>query len=211
MLICKTMSQDTSNVTVVTKLTGDKDSRVQAAMSYTAVTSHKEMADAFVRELLRLGQKIIPDHEMTIEDLMAICHMALDRREAGIVMLEGRHLRGRVAEQISRADRYTEPFSLLVLKLEELPDKTAYESVVETLCERMRKTDLMFMFKHRIVLTLPHTPRKPRRMLEERIKCLLEAAFNDDLEINIEGLTYPDPSLEKKSSVLDWVEDHLRA
>lgn len=204
------MSQDTSSTTVVTKLTGDKDSKVQAAMSYTAVTSHKEMADAFVRELLRLGQKIIPDHEMTIEDLMSICHMALDRREAGIVMLEGRHLRGRVAEQISRADRYTEPFSLLVLKLEELPDKAAYESVVETLCERMRKTDLMFMFKHRIVLVLPHTPRKPRRMLEERIKCLLEAAFNDDLEINIDGLTYPDPNLEKKSFVLDWVEDHLR-
>ncbi len=205
------MSQDTSSTTVVTKLTGDKDSKVQPAMSYTAVTSHKEMADAFVREVLRLGQKIIPDHELTIEDLMSICHMALDRREAGIVMMEGRHLRGRVAEQISRADRYDEPFSLLVLKLEELPDKAAYESVVETLCERMRKTDLMFMFKHRIVLILPHTPRKPRRMLEERIKCLLEAAFKEDRKIDIGGLTYPDPSLGKKSSILDWVEDHLRS
>ncbi len=129
---------------------------------------------AFVREMLRLAQKIIPDHELSIEDLMAICHMALDRREAGIVMLEGRHLRGRVAEQMSRADRYDEPFSLMVLRLEELPDKAAYESVVETLCERMRKTDLMFMFKHRIVLVLPHTPVKPRRMLEERTESLTE-------------------------------------
>lgn len=205
------MSEDTSSTTVVTKITGDKDSKVQPAMSFTAVTSHKEMADAFVREILRLAQKIIPDHELSIEDLMSICHMALDRREAGIVMMEGRHLRGRVAEQISRADRYDEPFSLMVLRLEELPDKAAYESVVETLCERMRKTDLMFLFKHRIVLILPHTPRKPRRMLEERIKCLLEAAFKEVRNMDIHGLTYPDPSLKKKSSVLDWVEDHLRS
>jgi hypothetical protein len=205
------MSEDASSTTVVTKITADKDSKVQPAMSFTAVTSHKEMADAFVREILRLAQRIIPDHELSIEDLMAICHMALDRREAGIVMMEGRHLRGRVAEQISRADRYDEPFSLMVLRLEELPDKAAYESVVETLCERMRKTDLMFMFKHRIVLILPHTPRKPRRMLEERIKCLLEAAFNEVRNMDIHGLTYPDPSLKNKSSVLDWVEDHLRS
>lgn len=197
--------------TVVTRVSANKDSGVQPLMSYTAVTTHREMAEAFVRELIRMGQQIMPDHDLTVEDLISICHIALDnKKDTGVVMLEGRHLRGRIGEQLSRGDRYKEPFSLMVLKLSEGSTKPEYEAVVDTLCERMRKTDLMFLFKSRVVLILPHTIKENCGMLAGRIAHLLKEAVNTGIDVEIEHLTYPDPDLPSKSSVLDWAEDQLR-
>jgi hypothetical protein len=175
------------------------------------VTSHREMATAFVKELLRHGNKIMHDHELTIEDLVAICHLAMERREKGVTMLEGRHLRGRVSEQISRADRYNEPFSLMIVKLVPSLDVTSYDSVVDTLCERMRKTDLMFIFKSRVVLLLPHTAKEPCSLFAARVKQLLETAVTAGAFEVIESITYPDPDITSRSHVLDWAEDALRS
>lgn len=196
--------------TVVTRVSSNKDSSVQPMMSYTAVTTHREMAEAFVNELIRMGQRIMPDHDLTVEDLVSICHIALDKKDAGVVMLEGRHLRGRISEQLSRGDRYKEPFSLMVLRLSSETTRTEYEAVVDTLCERMRKTDLMFMFKSKIVLILPHTIKDNCGILAERIEHLLKEAVNTGIQVDINHLTYPDPGIESKSVVLDWTEDQLR-
>jgi hypothetical protein len=197
--------------TVVTRVTAKKDSDAHPMMSYTAVTSHREMAVAFVRELLRHGNRIMNDHELTIEDLVAICHLALERRETGVMMLEGRHLRARVGEQISRADRYNEPFSILFLKLNASLDRSGYDSVIDTLCERMRKTDMMFIFKSRLALILPHTQKDPCAVLAGRIRQLLEAAVASGIIDDIPTLTYPDPEITARSQVLDWAEDQLRS
>ncbi|MFO8073113.1 MAG: hypothetical protein R6V85_14675 [Polyangia bacterium] len=201
--------QGTGSSTVVTRVTKDKKDD-HPSMSYTAVTTHREMAEAFVRELLRVGQKIIPDHELDIEDLISICHAALDRREDGVQMLEGRHLRGRIGEQLSRADRYGEAFSVMVLGFDDSPDETTYEAVVDTLYERMRKTDLVFLFKARIVLILPHTNGRQIDQFNERIDGLLAAAFGMPPLISRDTLTYPSEGLPKPSAMLDWVEDKLR-
>ncbi|MBW2277471.1 MAG: hypothetical protein JRF63_08265 [Deltaproteobacteria bacterium] len=197
--------------TVVTRVTNkDEDTREHPLMSFTAVTSHQSMAEAFVRELIAVGQRMMPDHDLSVPDLATICHVALDKGEAGITMLEGRHLRGRVGEQISRANRYDETFSLIALKFSERPDPAAYDSVVDTLCERMRKSDLMFMFKTRLILVLPHTPKEPCQMLQGRIGGLLEAAFTPPPTVDMAGMTYPDPEIEKGNEVLDWCEDQIR-
>ena len=196
--------------TVITRVTGKKDSDIHPMMSYTAVTSHREMAVAFVRELIRHGNRIMNDHELTIEDLVTICHLALERRETGVLMLEGRHLRARIGEQISRADRYSEPFSLMILKLNSSLDRSGYDSVVDTLCERMRKTDMMFIFKSRLALILPHTQKDPCALLATRVKQLLETAVVTGIIDEIPTLTYPDPEITVRSQVLDWTEDQLR-
>jgi len=197
--------------TLVTRVSKkDETSPEHPMMSFTAVTTHKSMAEAFVRELIAVGQRMMPDHDLSIPDLATICHVALDKGEAGITMLEGRHLRGRVGEQISRANRYDETFSLIALKFSERPDPATYDSVVDTLCERMRKSDLMFMFKSRLILVLPHTPAEPCQMLQGRIKGLLDAAYTPPPTVDMAGLTYPDPEIEKSSEVLDWCEDQLR-
>jgi hypothetical protein len=196
--------------TVVTRVSSQEKPREHPRMSITAVTSHQSMAEAFVRELIAHGQRLVPDHDLTLADLATICHVAMDKGEAGITMLEGRHLRGRVGEQISRANRYDEPFSLIALKFSERPKPAVYDSVVDTLCERMRKSDLMFLFKTRLILVLPHTPKEACEMLKGRIKGLLEAAYSPPPEIDMAGTTYPDPEIEHANEVLDWCEDQLR-
>ena len=196
--------------TVVTRVTGKKESDVHPMMSYTAVTSHREMAAAFVRELLRHGNKIMHDHDLTIEDLVTICHLALSQREAGVTMLEGRHLRGRVSEQVSRADRYKEPFSMVFLQLNAALDRSGFDSVVDTLCERLRKTDLMFIFKSRVALILPHTNKEACALLATRVQQLLETAVATGIVDRVSALTYPDVEITARSHVLDWAEDQLR-
>ncbi|MDD5305718.1 MAG: hypothetical protein PHU25_00215 [Deltaproteobacteria bacterium] len=206
------MAEETSGImTGVTRVTKEKETGEHPMMSYTAVTTHRSMAQAFVGELLRVARRIMPDHELSIEDLVSVCHVALDTREHGVVMLEGKHLRGRVAEQISRADRYQETFSVQVIGWDKESGKVDYDSVVDTLCERLRKTDLMFLFKSRLVLLLPHTGAEASARLADRIRRLIEVAFANPNDIVIDRLTYPSPEIARASEVLDWVEDKIRS
>lgn len=205
------MAEETGSTTVVTKVTKDQEPGEHPIMSFTAVTTHRTMAEAFVRELLSTGQRIMQDHELTVEDLVSICHVALDKRDEGMVMLEGRHLRARVSEQVSRAKRYQEEFSLMSVRFGEVPEENAYDAMLDTLAERMRNTDMLFMFKSRMVIMLPHTPKEPCEMLSDRVRGLIDAAFaNNAPPIEINWMTFPDPEIEKGSEVLDWCEDQLR-
>lgn len=203
--------EPTGSTTLVTKVTKDKDTSEHPIMSFTAVTTHRTMAEAFIRELLSTGQRIMQDHDLTVEDLVAICHVALDKRDEGMVMLEGRHLRSRVSEQLSRAKRYSEEFSLMAVRFGEVPEENAYDAMLDTLAERMRNTDMLFMFKSRMVIMLPHTPKEPCQMLSDRVRGLIDQAFaNNAPPIEIAWMTYPDVQIEKSSQVLDWCEDQLR-
>jgi len=202
--------ESTGSSTVVTRTTATQERSDSPMMSYTAVTTHRTMAEAFVQKLLETGRGIIRDRDLSVEDLVAICRVANDNREESVTMLEGRHLRSRVGDQLSRADRYGEPFTLMVLSLQLVPDRAAYDSVVDTLYERMRKSDLVFLFKTRIVLLLPHTNSSQAEQLTERLNGLLAAAFDVPPQIPMSFLTYPAPAIERSSAVLDWVEDKLR-
>ncbi len=204
------MKEDTTGrATAVTRLKDKNKEEVGTAlMSFTAVSTHKEMATAFVNELIRLGKKIMPDKDLSIEDLIAICHTALEIGEKGIVMLEGRHLRGRIGEQISRADRYDETFSIFVIRAESVRGSSKYDAIVDTLCERLRKTDLMFLSKQRVVLLLPHTIFAACKILSKRIHDLLGPSV--DLDLDMDFATYPSEGFEKGSNVLDWAEDQIR-
>lgn len=204
------MSDDTtSRTTKVTRPRDIKDGYEPPLMSYTAVTTHQAMAEAFMNELITVGNRIMPDRELTVHDLFTIAQVALDKKEKGVVLLEGRYLRGRIGEQISRADRYKEPFSLLVLKLPDGVTTTIYDALVDTLCERMRKTDLTFLFKTRVVLLLPHTIASSCESLSKRIKELL-VKTGIDVEIGFGMFTYPTPKISRATEVLDWAEDQLR-
>jgi hypothetical protein len=181
-------------------------------MSFTAVMSHQAMAEAFVNEVLRIAQQLIPDHAITAEELLSIVQGALNGHgNRSITMVNGRHLRARISEQVSRARRYNETFSLLVLNLDKIQDLDDYEAIVDTLRERMRKTDLIFLFKHRIVLLLPHTDTGPCEHLRERIQVLVKECMSSVPEIPITTLTFPNEIMTKTIHVLDWAENRLRA
>ena len=204
------MPQNEITTTTVTRSREVRGSGEYPIMSYTAVTSHQAMAEAFIKELLRVGQRIMPDKELTTEDILAICHLALDHSERGAVILEGRHLRFRISDQISRAERYKETVSLLVLKLDNIANPSIYDAIVDTLCERMRKTDLLFLFRQRIALLLPHTDLVSCQKLHERVESLLKATLEESSKIDMASLTYPSEQISAGTQVLDWVEDQLR-
>jgi hypothetical protein len=103
----------------------------------------------------------------------------------------------------------------MVLRFDELADQNAYdsiyESIVDTLHESLRSTDLMFLFKSRIVLLLPHTARNARIILRNRIRILMETCVGDVSKIvDFKELTFPG-NLEDSTQVLDWTEDQLRS
>ena len=199
------------NSTAVTKISADKKARSQPMMSFTAVTSHQAMAAAFVNELLRSAQQLIPDRELTAEDMLSILQRALyDDKDRSVTMVSGRHLRSRISDQVSRAKRYNEPFSLVALKLPEAVDTEDYDAVVDTLRERMRQTDLIFLFKHRIVLLLPHTEKEACQVLQDRIQQLLKGCLHNMPPVETNCLTFPDSELHKGMEVLDWAENQLR-
>ncbi len=196
--------------TAVTKISNKKRNSDHPTMSFTAVTSHKAMAEAFVEQLTRAAAKIIPDRPVTAEDIVKVCQLALqDKPDQSITMVGGRHLRARVSDQVSRAKRYNEPFSLVILDLSNLTQKEEYDSVVDTLRERMRQTDLLFLFKYRIALLLPHTEESACKMLVNRIQSLIGSV--NIPSVNAATLTYPHAEITRTSEVLDWAENALRS
>lgn len=179
-------------------------------MNYTAVCSHPAMAEAFVERIIKVANNMMSNHELTAYDLMKICQVCISRQEQGVSVEEGRNLRRRIREQINRADRYGEPFSMLVLRLDDISLESSYETVVDSICERVRQTDFLFLFKTRIVLMLPHTVKESREILKHRITQLLETSLAQESGVRFEQMTYPDPQFKKGSDVLDWSEDQLR-
>jgi len=179
-------------------------------MSYTAVSSHPAMAEAFVNQIIRLANQMVSDHELTALELMKICQFSLSRRESSRSVEQGRHLRRRIKEQISRADRYREPFSMIAFRLDNVGPQSEYDSIVDTIFERVRQTDLIFLFKTRVLLILPHTVKESRDVLRKRIYQLLETTLAEHAVIEYDEMTYPDPRFKKGTEVLDWSEDQLR-
>jgi hypothetical protein len=84
------MSEETilQRTTVAKNNAGQEKGGDHPIMSYTAVTSHQAMAKAFLKELLIVGQNMLPDCKLTVDELLSICHVALDKREHGSVVLD---------------------------------------------------------------------------------------------------------------------------
>jgi hypothetical protein len=98
-----------------------------------------------------------------------------------------------------------------VLNLDSVEDIEDYEAVVDTLRERMRQTDLIFLFKHRIVLLLPHTAASACQVLLDRIQALLKKAIDGLPDLPFNRLTFPNDTMVESMEVLDWAENKLRS
>jgi hypothetical protein len=178
------------------------------AMSFTAVTSNREMAGSFSRYLLAAASKMVP-RDWSVQDLNDILSYVLEGGETPVQFIEGRYLRKRLREQVARADRYEEPFAMMVLGLAEEQADESTESLLDVLVERLRRSDMVFLYRHRIAILLPHTPEGVVSILTERISNLALATLNVK-HIELEVASYPGRQFAKPEDVLDWVEDHLR-
>jgi GGDEF domain-containing protein len=202
------------STTSTTGLTlGKADSQqvlVLPLMSYTAVSSDREMASAFVRQLLHAAGKMIPTREWSTQDLRDILTFVLEGGVEPVPMLEGRYLRKRLKEQLARAERYQESFSLMFIGLSENADSIHHQSLVDLLMERLRRSDMLFLYRRKVAIILPHTNDKAAEGLIARIRSLAAATIPPEIQMEVLNRTYPGPDFAHAGDVLDWAEDQLR-
>ncbi|MDI7268059.1 MAG: hypothetical protein QME96_08700 [Myxococcota bacterium] len=179
-------------------------------MSYTAITSDREMAGAFVRLLVAAAGKMVPNRQWSATDVRDVIAFALEGGVDPVPLLEGRYLRKRLKEQIARAERYQEPFSLMVVSLPDSADQSHTQALVDLLLERLRRSDMVFVYRRRVAIILPHTPEKAAEGLVARIGALAGATLGVEMPIEFIARTYPHQSFRGPSEVLDWAEDALR-
>lgn len=179
-------------------------------MSFTAVTTDREMAMSFVRQLLQAASKMIPGREWSAQDLRDILLFVLEGGVDPVPMLEGRYLRKRLKEQLARAERYNEPFSVMFVSVGNDADPIQHQGLVDLLMERLRRTDMVFAYRRRLGIILPHTNEKAAEGLIARLRKLAAATIPPEVSVDIVVETYPSDRFAHPSEVLDWAEDQLR-
>jgi len=179
-------------------------------MSYTAIMSSREMAGSFLRYLLHAASKMVP-RQWTAQDLQDILTFVIEGGESPVQFIEGRYLRKRIQDQIVRAERYHEPFSLIVIKSKDELNNETYEVMVDLLGERLRKSDMVFLYKRKIAILLPHTPGSALEKLIEIIQKLSQVTDAlKNVELGFSTAYYPSQAFATPYEILDWIEDELR-
>lgn len=169
------------------------------------------LAQRFARKLVGLAKQVIPGREWSLEDLRDIFEAAVrGRRSDGARIVEGRYFRKRLREQCALAERYADPFALVVVSLQAEAPEGAYQSVLDAIVERLRNTDMVFPYRQRFALVLPKMRLEWLGPLVERVRELIDVGAGVDAIDTIETLVYPDPDYADTQAVLDWAEDQLR-
>lgn len=179
-------------------------------MSYTAVMTSREMAGSFVRYLLTAASKMVP-RQWTAQDLQDLLSFVIEGGDSPIQFIEGRYLRRKIQDQIIRAERYKEPFSLMVIKFNRALDEDVYSSLIDLLTERLRRSDMVTLYRQKVAIILPHTPGSVLDKLIERIHKLARATDSlKEVKLHITTSSYPSDSFATPYEILDWIEDELR-
>ena len=169
------------------------------------------LAQRFAKQLTDLALDVIPGRRWSVEDLRDILDAAIrGQQREGVRIVEGRYFRKRVREQCALADRYNDPFAVVVISLVPEPQDGAYQSVLDAVVERLRRTDMVFLYKRRFALVLPRMRRESLAPLIERVRALIAVGAGEDVVEDIDALVYPDPKRADTQAVLDWAEDQLR-
>ena len=169
------------------------------------------LAQRIARQIVELAEDVIPGRRWSVEDVRDILDSAVrGRREQGVRIVEGRYFRKRVREQCALAERYGDPFAVVVIALQTEPQEGVYQSVLDAIVERLRRTDMVFLYKRRFALVLPRMRPESLAPLVERVRELIQVGAGEGVIENIESIVYPDAQHAETQSVLDWAEDQLR-
>lgn len=169
------------------------------------------LAQRIARQLVEIAEEVIPGRRWSVEDVRDILDAAVrGRRDPGVRIVEGRYFRKRVREQCALSDRYGDPFAVVVIALMPEPQDGAYQSVLDAIVERLRRTDMVFLYRRRFALVLPRMRGESLEPLVSRVRELIQAGAGEDVVERIESLVYPTAAHGDTQSVLDWAEDQLR-
>jgi hypothetical protein len=177
----------------------------------TTICADPLLAQRIARQLVELAEEVIPGRRWSVEDVRDILDAAVrGRRDPGVRIVEGRYFRKRVREQCALSDRYGDPFAVIVISLQPEPQDGVYQSVLDAVVERLRRTDMVFLYRRRFALVLPRMKPDSLAPLVARVRELIRVGVGEDVIEEIESLVYPGPSHTDTQSVLDWAEDQLR-
>lgn len=169
------------------------------------------LAQRLARQIADLTSEVFPGRRFSVEDLRDIFEAAVrGNRAGGVRVVEGRYFRKRVREQCGLADRYGDPFAIVVIGLSPEPSEGVYQSVLDAVVERLRGTDMVFLYKRRFALLLPRMRRESLDPLTDRVRELIRVGAGENAVECISSIVYPDPRLDDTQAVLDWAEDQLR-
>jgi hypothetical protein len=169
------------------------------------------LAQQFARRLALSAKEIAPNANWSIEDLRDVLEVAVQGAAlAGVRVVEGRYLRKRVREQCAFTERYGEPFALVVVQLAPEPYDGLFAKVVESVVEKLRRTDMIAIYRRRFALLLPRMERAALASLLDRIAARVDEVANQKIVESVAGQMYPDEAYPDTQSVLDWLEDGLR-
>jgi hypothetical protein len=82
--------------------------------------------------------------------------------------------------------------------------------MIDSLKERLRTSDVIFMFKNTIIMVLPHTDSDATVLLLTRLKHIISMAFTNSPVLSENSLSFPCPEITRSSQVYDWAENQLR-
>lgn len=168
------------------------------------------LAQRFAKLVVERASETLPGR-WSIEDLRDILDAAIrGRRREGVRIVEGRYFRKRVREQCALADRYGDPFAVVVISLTTEPQAGVYQSVLDAVVERLRSTDMVFLYKRRYALVLPRMREESLAPLIDRVRQLIAVGAGENVVEDIQSLVYPDEDHPDTQAVLDWAEDQLR-
>lgn len=169
------------------------------------------LAQRFARRLARLAREVAPGRDWSPEDLRDVLEVAVHGTpQQSARVLEGRYFRRRLREQVNLADRYGDTFAVVVLTMAEGVEEPVYSSVLDAVTERLRRTDMVFLYRRRFALVLPRMRQAALEPLIARVRELVGVGAGADALESVASLVYPDPVVADGSLVLDWAEDQLR-
>jgi hypothetical protein len=175
------------------------------------ICSDPLLAQRFARRLAELARDIAPGRQWSIEDLRDVLEVACrGPRQQSVQVLEGRYFRKRLREHCALAERYGDPFAVLVVKLEHEATPPVYESVLDAITDRLRRTDMVFLYKRRVALILPRMRAVALEPLIERVRALVAVGAGRESIAGVSRLVFPAPEYADTQAVLDWAEDQLR-
>jgi hypothetical protein len=177
-----------------------------------AICGDPLVAQRVARHLAAAAHEIAPGREWSIEDLRDVLEAACTAgpRADGVRVLEGRYFRKRLRDQCALAERYGDPFALVVYRLRDGDDTASYARLLDQITERLRRTDMVFVYRRRFAILLPRMRATSLDSLIGRVAGLLDPEPCAELVESVERLTFPDDAFEDTQAVLDWAEDQLR-
>lgn len=180
-----------------------------------ALKADPALAQQFARRLASIAKDLMPQlgpaEGWSLEDLRDVMEVAIQgARVEGSRIVEGRYLRKRVREQCAYADRYGESFALVVVMLVPEPSPGFYARSAEQVVEKLRRSDMITVYRRRIAMLLPRMRREALDPLLARVRARVDQDARRPVVESVEHLVYPADQQADTQSVLDWLEDQLR-